>query len=337
MPRGPRLDAPGALHHVIARGIERRPIFADDVDRRDFLDRLATLVERSRATLLAWCLLPNHVHLLIRTGTAPLSGVMRRLLAAYAGRFNRRHRRSGPLCQNRFKSILVEADPYLLQLVRYIHLNPVRARLVPSVAALARYRWTGHSVLVGHRPYAAQDSAAVLALFGASPRVARRAYHAFVLAGLASDAQPDLDGGGLRRSAGGWENLTHLRAGRERWRFDERVLGSSAFVERVIASAPLPAPRPRGAEALVIVERLCQHVALHCGVGAAEIRSRSLRRPVVTARAIVSHCAVTHFGLTLTATAAALSVSRQTVLRGVTAGPQALAATGMRAADPLRS
>jgi putative transposase len=108
MPRGPRLDAPDALHHVIARGIERRAIVEHDGDRQDFLERLARGVERAHTGLFAWCLMPNHFHLLLRTGRAPLSTVMRRVLTGYAVAFNRRHRRAGHLFQNRFKSILVE-------------------------------------------------------------------------------------------------------------------------------------------------------------------------------------------------------------------------------------
>lgn len=215
MPRGPRLDAPDALHHVIARGIERCVIFEHDGDRQEFLERLARSVEPTRTGLLAWCLMPNHFHLLLRTGRTPLSTVMRRVLAGYAVVFNRRHRRSGHLFQNRFKSILVEEDPYLLELVRYIHLNPVRAGLVASVDALARYPWTGHAVLLGQLPYPAQDTAPVLAQFGRTPRAARRAYQAFIRDGLAAPTARDLDGGGLRRSAGTWE-VARARARRPR-------------------------------------------------------------------------------------------------------------------------
>ncbi len=118
MPRGPRLDAPGTLHHIMVRGIERRPLFRDDRDRRDLLDRLATVGQVTGLQILAWALLPNHVHLLGRTGARPLATAMRRLLTGYAGAFNRRHRRHGHLFQNRYKSILVEEEPYLLELQR---------------------------------------------------------------------------------------------------------------------------------------------------------------------------------------------------------------------------
>ena len=151
MPRGARLDAPLMLHHVIDRGIERRPIFVTDDDRRDFLGRLAALVGADHIAVYAWALMPNHFHLLLRTGNLPLSSAMQVLLGGYAGAFNRRHRRAGHLFQNRFKSTLVQHDPYFLELVRYIHLNPVRARIVPDLDALDRHPWTGHAALLGHQ------------------------------------------------------------------------------------------------------------------------------------------------------------------------------------------
>ena len=118
MPRQARLDAPGVLHHVMVRGLERRPIFRDDVDRRDFWARVGALVEATGLTVYAWALLPNHAHLLLRTGRRPLARCMRSLLTGYAGAFNRRHKRVGHLFQNRYKSIVVEEEPYLLELVR---------------------------------------------------------------------------------------------------------------------------------------------------------------------------------------------------------------------------
>jgi putative transposase len=136
MPRGPRLDAPGVLHHVMARGIERGRIFRDDHDRDDFVDRLVALVEDAAVTVYAWALIPNHFHLLVRTERRPLSRSMRSLLTGYAGAFNRRHGRSGHLFQNRYKSIVCEQDAYFLELVRYLHLNPLRAGFVGGLREL---------------------------------------------------------------------------------------------------------------------------------------------------------------------------------------------------------
>jgi len=130
MPRKARIDAPGALHHIIVRGIDRRSIFIDDADRDDFLDRLGGRLSDSKTPCFAWALMTNHLHLLLRTGAAPIATVMRRLLTGYAVSFNLRHHRHGHLFQNRYKSILCQEDPYLLELVRYIHLNPLQAGIV---------------------------------------------------------------------------------------------------------------------------------------------------------------------------------------------------------------
>jgi putative transposase len=116
MPRGPRLDAPGVPHHVMVRGIEGRALFRDDSDHAEFVERLARLVPAAGLTVYAWALLPNHAHLLVRTGPMPLARIMRRLFTGYAGAFNHRHRRRSHLFQNRYKSIVVEADAYGLEL-----------------------------------------------------------------------------------------------------------------------------------------------------------------------------------------------------------------------------
>src|SRR4030042_1544158 len=147
MPRGPRLDAPGVLHHVMVRGIDRAAIFKGDADREDFLSRLDELCANGAAAVYAWCLMDNHLHLAIRAGGRPLATTMRRLLTGYAMGFNRRHGRVGHLFQNRYKSVVVEEERYFLALVRYIHRNPLRAELVASVEALAAYPWSGPAAL----------------------------------------------------------------------------------------------------------------------------------------------------------------------------------------------
>ena len=151
MPRQARLDSPGLLQHVMARGIERRKIFLDDKDRESFLERFAGILEETQTQCYAWALIPNHFHLLLRTGPAPLSKVMRRLMTGYAVTFNKRHNRSGHLFQNRYKSVICEEDRYLLELIRYIHLNPLRAGLVKDLKELDKYPWTGHSAILGRR------------------------------------------------------------------------------------------------------------------------------------------------------------------------------------------
>ena len=232
----------------MVRGLDRRPIFRTDADRADFVRRLAALVDATGLTVYAWALLPNHAHLLVRTGQRPLARCMRALLTGYAGAFNRRHNRVGHLFQSRYKSIVVEAEPYLLELVRYLHLNPLRAQVVPTLGALDRYPWAGHGALLGARPCAWQATGALLQQFGPTPARARKAYRAFVGDGIPRGRRPDLQGGGLLRSLGGWRAVASLRRGREAYGGDERVLGSAEFVEAVRGTlqAAEPVPGRRG-------------------------------------------------------------------------------------------
>jgi putative transposase len=211
MPRKARIDAPGALHHIIVRGIARTRIFDDDQDRRNFLERIGEILQSTETSCCAWVLLPNHFHFFLRTGKVQIATVMRRLLTGYAVTYNRRHRRWGHLFQNRYKSILCQEEPYFLELVRYIHLNPLRAGIVKDLHELDGYAFGGHSVLMGKGSYDWQDKEAVLNRFGSRVGLARRRYREFVEKGIALGKRPDLVGGGLVRSAGGWLAVKELR------------------------------------------------------------------------------------------------------------------------------
>ena len=136
MPRLDRLDAPGVFHHIIIRGIERRKIFRDNRDRENLLERLGKLLLETKTGCYAWAFLPNPAYFLLRRGEVPLATLMRRLLTGYVVSFNRRHKRHGHLLQNRYKSIVCQGETYLQELVRYIHLNPLRAGVVSNLAAL---------------------------------------------------------------------------------------------------------------------------------------------------------------------------------------------------------
>ena len=237
MPRKARIDAPGALHHIMVRGIERKLIFYDDNDRDNFVERLETIITETETFLIGWALMPNHVHLLLRTGKTPLATVMRRLLTGYAVSFNLRHRRHGHLFQNRYKSILCQEDAYLLELVRYIHLNALRKGVVKDINALGKYPYCGHSALMGKVRRDFQDTEYVLRRFGKRLADARKGYLAYVEKGIGQGRRPDLVGGGLIRSAGGWSTLKTMRSERQRIKSDERILGNSDFVESVLKAA----------------------------------------------------------------------------------------------------
>ncbi len=343
MPRGPRLDAPGVLHHVTIPGLKRRVIFRDARDRRLFLDYLQAVVESTGLCVLAWALMPNHAHLLVRTpqpraGTrGGLATAMHRLPTRYAVAFNRRHHRSGHLFQNRYKSVVVEEDPYLLELVRYIHLNPLRAGLVRDLAGLDAYPWSGHSALMHRRPRSWQAGHDVLGLFGQRVVDARRRYRAFVAAGVARGRRPDLQGGGLRRSVGGLVGVASLRRGRERWAADERILGSGAFVDTLRAEAARHQQLWPAARAAAAFQPLIHQVATLWNLPPTSLAGGARRRPIPAARAAVCTLAVTYLGLPGTTVARALGVSPSAVAQAVARGHSILAARKVDAQALLRS
>ncbi len=317
MPRGPRLDAPGVLHHIMIRGLERRRIFRDDRDRADFVMRLGVLAGAGALAVYAWTLLPNHAHLLVRTGTRPLSRTMRSLLTGYAGAFNRRHKRVGHLFQNRYKSVVVEEEPYFLQLVRYLHLNPIRAGVVQSLTELDRYPWSGHATLLGHHARPWQATSAVLGQFHRSLRQARAAYRDFVAAGIPLGRRTELQGGGLIRSQGGWAAVAKLRRGREHFVGDERILGSSAFVEALQREMDSPA-RP-GASRLPL-DRLIAHVCAALGIPPASLCEGSRRAPLSRAREAIAYLWTKALGRPGRPLAPALGIRPQSVYEAAARG-----------------
>jgi putative transposase len=159
MPRKARIDAPGALQHVMVRGIERWKIFWDERNRECFVDRLGEVLSRSHTSCFAWALMPQSRSSSVANRPTPLPTVMGRLLTGYASQFNRRHGRYGHLFQNRYKSVLCQEEVYSLELVRYIHLNPLRAKLVGDYERLKGFPYCGHSALMGRCNYEWQDTA----------------------------------------------------------------------------------------------------------------------------------------------------------------------------------
>ena len=238
MPRVARLDTPGLLHHVVIRGIERRRIFNDDKDRENFIERLFFLLPETKTQCYAWSFLPNHAHFLLRSGSGGIASLMRRLLTGYAVSYNRRHKRHGQLFQNRYKSIVCQEDAYLQELVRYIHLNPLRAKIVLSLKELDRYAYCGHSALMGKKKREWQDVEYVLGLFGRRVGEARKRYASYVKEGIALGRRPELVGGGLIRSLGGWDKVKRIRlSGQDRIKSDQRILGESDFVRDVLSES----------------------------------------------------------------------------------------------------
>ena len=319
MPRKARIDAPGALQHIIARGIERCKIFKTHEDYSDFLERLGKIVKETGTRCLAWALMPNHFHLLLKTGRASISHVMLRLLTGYAVTFNRRHSRKGHLFQNRYKSILCQENTYFMELVRYIHLNPLRAKLVKDMKTLGQYPYCGHSVLMGKYSNDWQDTKAVLRLFADKASLARTHYRLFVEKGIEQGRRHDLIGGGLLRSSGGWVAVRAMRSEEIYQKADERILGDGDFVEEVLAASQERLDRKYALAAKGVgLDEVAERVAQLMNMNVSELFEPGKQRRRVQARSILCYWAVRELEMSMVdlcrrfkLSAAALSLSVQ--------------------------
>lgn len=202
MARRPRIVAPGLLYHVIVRGNQRQKTFLRPRDYQAYLERLAKYRQKCGVTLYAYCLMPNHVHLLLECGEPPLAKFMQGVQQSYTQYFNRAHDKVGHLFQGRYKALVCEKDEYLLALVRYIHLNPVRSKIVSQPE---QYRYSGHGAYLKATPTEVVNPGPVLKLLGG-----RGAYRRFVQDG---------------RGEGHKEEYYEVK--------DQRFLGSEEFGERV--------------------------------------------------------------------------------------------------------
>jgi len=266
------------------RGIERADIFRDDKDREHFLSRLGEIGKATGTRIVAWVLMDNHVHLLLFSGPRGLPKFMCRLLTGYAMWFNRRHQRVGHLFQNRYKSIVCEEDQYLLELVRYIHLNPLRSHVVENIEKLDRYRWSGHGVLMGKVRQDWQEKEYVLNQFGGGERQSVRAYRKFIEEGKGLGRRPELVGGGLVRSLGGWSKVLSLRNRSEEIEHDDRILGSGDFVQAVIRDAEEVIARQVRNRGTKTIEERIEQMCRESGVSEKELKSGSQRRRVSEVR-----------------------------------------------------
>jgi REP element-mobilizing transposase RayT len=219
MARKPRIHYPGAYYHVILRGNARQDIFFDDTDRYRFYLLLQEGTERFGHRIHAFCLMTNHVHLVVQVSDKPLSKIMQNLSFRYTRWVNWRQNRSGHLFQGRYKSVVVDGDEYLLELVRYTHLNPVRAGIAETPSA---YCWSSHAAYCGNETIPWLTTEFVLAEFAQKLATARKRYAAFVSEGAGEGHRPEFHGTGSD---------------------DTRLLGDSSFVERVLSEAeesPMP-------------------------------------------------------------------------------------------------
>jgi REP-associated tyrosine transposase len=318
MPRQARLDAAGTLHHVIIRGIERRRIVDDDHDRRQFVSRLGKVASETGTAVYAWALMTNHAHILLSSGPAGLAKFMRRFLTGYAVSYNLRHRRLGHLFQNRYKSIVCDGDSYFTELVRYIHLNPLRVKLVADLRELERYPYSGHGVILGTVKNEWQDRDSVLSQFGNREGDAKSAYRRFVGEGVELGRRPELVGGGLIRSVGGWAEVKSQRRRGKPELTDERILGSGDFVERVIREAEARMQRQYTArEHGQRVERLIAAECKKRKVSLTELRSGSRRGVIPAFRGHVSRKLVEDYGIPIAEVARQVGVSTSAISKSL--------------------
>ncbi|WP_028313249.1 transposase [Desulfatibacillum aliphaticivorans] len=322
MPRSSRIDAPGVLHHVMIRGIERKPIFFDDQDRNALEERLSDVLPETGAACYAWVFMENHAHFLLRSPVAGISHVMQRLMTSFAMYINRRYGRHGPLFQNRFKSVICQEDAYFKELVRYIHLNPVRAGLMQKLSELALHPYCGHGNLMGKNRHPWQDVDYVLSGFGKSVREARKNYQAFVEAGISMGRREDLTGGGLIRSMGGWEAVKQAFPSKEhRQKSDQRILGDGDFVQAVLAQAKEHLSRKyvlqsKGLDKGAILLR----VASLYGISPDSVLSGTRRKPIPDARAVYCYWTVKELGVAQIQMARDLSMRSSTIAYAVQRG-----------------
>jgi putative transposase len=316
MPRQARLDVPGALHHIIVRGLDKSKIFKDDQDKAKFLERLGQNVLEADCSIYAWVLLDNHVHLLFRSGRHGISVVMRKLLTWYAQYFNRRHRRFGHLFQNRYKSILCEEETYLLALIRYIHLNPIRADIIQTVEELDHYRWCGHRAITGKAAYPWMSVRDVLKVFAGTRRKAIAAYRRFVGEGIGQKRDPRFSGGGLIRSHGGWSQVLSKRRKNQKEEYDERILGSGDFVHAVLKEAEEQQLRQiklrRGG---LTFAKVVEQEVEKSQISANELKAGSRRKAVSETRAKIARRAVDELGLSCAEIARHLGVCTSSISR----------------------
>lgn len=321
MARQGRIHIEGGIYHVIQRGLERKEIFKDNFDREEFLSRLEKGLKETGHKCYGWVLMPNHFHLIIRTGAKSLSDLMRKLLTGYALYFNKKYKRSGYLYQGRYKSILCQEDSYLLELVRYVHLNALRAKIVNDMSGLSKYEWSGHAVLMGNKKAEWQTTGEILQYFGKKNRESKRKYEEFIAEAEGMPKREDLTGGGLIRSVGGWKEVINLKRSKEKWLSDERILGDGEFVENALKQAETQIGKKEklkkeGWEINRLIKKVCEIT----GVDGKEIKRHSKRSKLSQARSLIVYFGNKELGISGAELARFFGVTRSAISQAIVKG-----------------
>lgn len=323
MPRSKRINIAGGVYHIITRGIERKEIFRDDTDRREFLSRLESCIVKSKSKCFAWVLMPNHIHLMIRTGSSSLSDVMRGLLTGYAIYFNKKYKRHGYLYQNRYKSILCQEDAYFQELVRYIHLNPVRTQIVKDIKGLDNYLWCGHSAIIGKYKNKWQDIDGVLIYFGKKRNEAVSGYKEFIESAVGGKPAIDFSGGGLVRSVGGWLNLINQRNDNKCRMYDERILGDTEFVDKVLREAEEKIDKQELLQRHGWgLEKLAERVCSIFDISVSSLQRKGKSNAISRAKMLFCYWGHNEFGASGKQLSDYLGISRPAVCKNITKGAE---------------
>ncbi len=302
----------------MVRGINKADIFDDDQDRSRFLERLGDTITEGQCTVYAWALMSNHVHILFKSGKQGISSVMRKLLTWYAQYYNRRHKRTGHLFENRYKSILCDEDNYLLALVRYIHLHPLRAGIVKTIEELNRYPWSGHRTIIGKATHPWVDAEYVLSQFGNTRRKALHAYRAFMLDGVGQGNIKELTGGGLIRSQGGWSQVLSMQRRGQKEDFDERILGGGEFVHNILKKTKESQLRQvKAMRAGKTIQKIIDEECRRQGISIIELKGGGKRRKVSDTRALIAARSRAELGLTAAAIARHVGVNTSAISRAI--------------------
>jgi len=302
----------------MVRGIDKTDIFRDDEDKARFLERLGQNIEEGKCSVYAWVLMSNHVHILFQRGKDGISTTMRKLLTWYAQYFNRKHRRTGHLFENRYKSILCDEDNYLIALIRYIHLNPVRANIVTTLDELDRYPWSGHRTLIGKAKHTWMDVAHVLSTFGSTKRKAVNEYRRFMQEGLGQGRLPELTGGGLIRSKGGWSQVLAARRSGRKEEYDERILGSGAFVNDILKETEEKTKRQlKLRRSGKTITRIIEEECAKGRISQNELKGGGRRRKISLLRATIAKRGLDELGLSLAEIARHVGVTTSSIRKAV--------------------
>jgi len=319
MPRQARLDIPNALHHVIVRSAENRSIVRDKTDRERFHQQFGDIALETDTKLYAWAILPEQIHILLHSGSEGVAPYMRRLLTSYAVTYNRRYNESGALFQERYKSTVVEEKLFFRELVRYIHLLPLRVNAVKNITELNKYPWCGHRAVLGAAEYPWHDRGYVLKWFGKSEKEALTEYRAYIREGAKEKEWQNYSGGGLLRSVGGWDEVKAMRRKKRKMVSDARILGSNAFVNKILKQAEKTSkPRVKGAKVRKKVESTIRQACKKAGIDVNELKAGSRRSDVTAVRLQLAQYLTKDMNVTLVEAARNLGVTPSALSKSLT-------------------